>query len=131
MIYLLDTNVISDLIRKNPNVTQRVFQERASGNSLALCFPVYYELIRGILWKKAINQSKVLHTKIMPLLIWLPLEDGDWIQAAHFWDTATSAGRKISDIDFLVSALVYRLNATLVSSDADFDILPISRENWR
>lgn len=55
----------------------------------------------------------------------------DWRQAAHFWAEARNAGKQLSDVDLLIAALAYRLNATLVTSDNDFEALPVQHENWR
>lgn len=131
MRYILDTNVISDLIRENQFVQTHVFQEKAAGSILYLSYPVYYEQLRGLLWKKASKQIQVLEQKIISLFDWLSVENEDWIQAARFWDSATSQGKQLADVDFLVAAMAYRLSATIISDDSDFDILPIARENWR
>ncbi len=67
----------------------------------------------------------------MPLLQPVSLVDADWDQAARFWADMTKRGRQFSDIDLLLASVVARLDATLVSADADFDALPIKREDWR
>jgi predicted nucleic acid-binding protein len=98
---------------------------------LAICRPVYYELLRGILWRKAIGKSALLHSQLLPLFSWVELIDKDWVQAARFWADSTAEGKQLADVDLLLAALSYRLNAILVSNDQDFDGLPIQREDWR
>jgi predicted nucleic acid-binding protein len=43
----------------------------------------------------------------------------------------TTKGRQFSDMDLLIAAIAKRLDAILVSSDSDFDALPVTREDWR
>ena len=131
MIYLLDANVISDLLTNQVQVTQHVEQHIANHDILALTPPIYYELLRGLIRRKAQKKLAVLQNKIMPELDWIALHESDWEQAANFWSQAISAGKSLSDMDFLVAAIAQRLNAILVSSDRDFAALPIKRENWR
>ncbi len=59
------------------------------------------------------------------------MEDADWERAAQFWADSKSKGRQLSDIDILIAAIAHRIDAIIVSSDADFDALPVKRENWR
>jgi predicted nucleic acid-binding protein len=52
MKYILDTNVISDMLNQQTSVIQRVEQALLQ-DTLYLCQPVYFELRRGLLWKQA------------------------------------------------------------------------------
>ena len=45
--YLLDSNVIIDYLRKEKNVLRRIDEIRESGELLAICSHVYYEVVRG------------------------------------------------------------------------------------
>jgi predicted nucleic acid-binding protein len=98
---------------------------------VALTPPTYYEVLRGLTWKKAHKKLIALRTRFVPRFDWIPLQDEDWIQAALFWSDAVSAGRQLSDMDFLLAALAHRLDAIIVSSDAVFDALPVKRDDWR
>lgn len=131
MIYLLDTNVIADRMRAVESVSQRLTQAIRNGQSVYLCQPVIFETRRGLLKVNATRKLSDFETKIVPLLETTPLLKKDWEQAAQFWADARNAGRQLSDIDLLLAASSVRLDATLVSADADFDILPVRRENWR
>jgi predicted nucleic acid-binding protein len=130
-IYLLDSNVVSDLIVRLPAVREHVAAHLATGDTLALCHPIYYELLRGLFWRNATGKLAALNNQILPLLTWIALEDADWEQAAHFWADATRRGRQLADPDLLLTALAYRTGAILVSNDEDFDVLPVVREDWR
>ncbi len=131
MIYVLDTNVVSDFLKKQPTVLAAVHEHILDGDRLFIAPHVHYELVRGLLRYSATIQLKRLSEEILPLLEWVALTDADWLQAAHFWATTVSAGKQLTDMDLLVAALTQRLDATLVTADDDFDALPIKRVNWR
>lgn len=129
LIYLFDTNAISDLIQQNTAVVAHV---RANEQEvMCLCTPVHYEVRRGLDYTNAARKMQVYETQILPLFQWLRLQDDDWEQAAKFWAQTRRAGSQLSDVDLLVAALALRLDAVIVSNDNDFDALPMKRENWR
>jgi len=130
MIYVLDTNVVSGLSRNVSIVVANHDQKLQQGHSLVLCSPVYYESLRRLLKKNATSQIAGLNA-LKAALDWQPLVEQDWLAAAQLWANADKMGKRLSDIDVLIAALVTRLSAVLVSADTDFDALPIKRENWR
>jgi predicted nucleic acid-binding protein len=131
VIYLLDANPLSDLLAKNPQVRRHLADALFKGDTLAICRPIHYELLRGLLWRGASGKLSILNQNILPQFSWIPLTDADWNQAAHYWAEARREGRQLSDQDLLLAALATRLDATLVSNDADYDVLPVAREDWR
>jgi predicted nucleic acid-binding protein len=86
-------------------------------------------LERGLLWKQSSNKLKFLRNTILPLLDYIFLERRDWMQAADFWAKAVRRGRQLDDVDLLLASLARRLQADVVTSDADFDPLPVQRES--
>lgn len=130
MIYIFDTTAITDLIREHPQVVERVRMQQSS-HVLGLCQPVDYEVMRGLLWKTAEAQQRRYRDQIKSQFAWIGLTDADWRQAAAFWALARNTGQQLSDVDVLVAALAHRLGGIVVSSDGDFDALPVSREDWR
>lgn len=131
MIYLLDANVISDLVTAQPEVVEHLEEAILRGDTVGICHPIYYEILRGLLWRPSKRKMYILQNKILPQMDWIDLKPVDWLQTAQMWATARRKGWNLSDIDVLLAAIAHRLNAVVVTSDADFDILPISRENWR
>ena len=130
MIYVLDTNVISDLSRNISIVVANHDRKLKQGHSLVLCSPVYYENLRGLLKKNATAQIAGLNA-LKAVLDWQVVVEQDWLDAAQLWAITDNKGRRLSDIDLLIAAIAARLNAILVSADADFEALPIKYENWR
>ena len=131
MIYLLDTNTISDLIEGHGQVLFRLSQNITAEHAIGLCSPIYYEVMRGLLWQNLRRKQAIFANTIRPQLDWIVTEDGDWLQTIQFWVDTKKNGRQLSDIDLLLAALAHRLDAVIVSSDNDFDALPVKRENWR
>ena len=131
MTYILDSNAASDYLKGFEPTTTRIKTALADGDSVYLCQPVTYELKRGFLAAGAPRQQQTFETVLAPQLTPLFLTDPDWQQAAQFWADARNAGKQLSDVDLLIAALAHRLNAVIVSADADFDALPVKRENWR
>lgn len=131
IVYLLDTNVISDLLKRNPVVYSHLQAARAGGDILSICQPVYYEIIRGLIWAGASAKLRILKEEFLPTIRWTLLMDDDWTQAAQYWAATVAAGRQLGDMDLLLAAIALRLNAVIVTSDQDFDALPIRRTNWR
>ncbi len=131
MIYLLDTNLLSDLIAGRENVSQKFRTLVEQDETLCLCQPVFYELRRGIFWRNSLGKYRIFNQNILPRLTLISLTDADWLQAAQLWADAVSRGKQLSDVDLLIAALTQRLDAVLVTGDDDFATLPIKRENWR
>ena len=130
MIYVLDTNVISDLSRNVSIVVANQDRKLQQGHSLVLCSPVYYESLRGLLKKNATVQIAGLNA-LKAAFDWQVVVEQDWLDAAQLCAMSDNKGKRFSDIDLLIAAIAARLNATLVSADADFEALPIKYENWR
>jgi predicted nucleic acid-binding protein len=128
VIYLLDTTIISALLKNNQTVFNAV--ERHKDDTLSLCPPVHFEVRRGLLWKNAQVQWNAYTQDIVPRFTWIPLLEADWEQAAVFWAQTRKAGRQLSDIDLLIAAITLRVEGTIASNDADFDALDVPRVNW-
>jgi predicted nucleic acid-binding protein len=129
--YVLDTNVISDIVNTKPNANVIAHLAANFRHDLYLCVPVDYEIRRGYIRRSATRKLQIYQTQIMPRFQWMQLEDEDWQEAASLWANAVNQGRQLSDIDLLVAAVAIRLNATVVTSDNDFDVLSVKRVNWR
>jgi predicted nucleic acid-binding protein len=129
MIYVLDTNVISDAMHNQTAVRTHIHANQAA--TIYLCAPVDYEIRRGLLRKRATAQLRLYENIVRPQFQWQPLTDDDWHQTAQLWANSVSKGRQLSDIDLLVAAIALRLDATIVTADDDFDALPVKRVNWR
>jgi predicted nucleic acid-binding protein len=131
LTYLLDTVTVSALFAAGSSVQRRIPAAKSAGDQLMICQPTYYEILRGLLKVGASRKLQIFQQQLLPLFEWVELTDSDWTQAAQYWADATRKGRQLSDMDLLIAAVAARLDAVLVSADADFDALSIKREDWR
>lgn len=131
LTYVLDANVIGDVMRRLPNVVRSYTSALTNEHVLLLCPSVHYEITRGFLKSGASAQFQRYQTEFVPIMRWIPFERLDWEMAAQLWSDARSRGRQLSDMDLLLAAAAIRLDAIVVTADDDFDALPIRRENWR
>ena len=129
--YILDTNVIADRIRRHPQVLERMTLAGEAGNVLGLCDPVLYEVSRGLLKLGASGKTRFSREEISPLMEYFALINDDWQAAAQLWADMRNRGRQFSDVDLLIASLAQRLDAVVVTADADFAALPIKSEDWR
>ena len=132
MIYLLDTNVIADITNPVPNQTVLLhLRNHRQNNTICLCEPVIYEVERGWKHRRAEKKLQQFRQQVFPQFNIVPVQLVDWRAAAVLWADARRRGYQLSDVDLLIAAMALRLNATIVTADDDFAILPIIRANWQ
>jgi predicted nucleic acid-binding protein len=130
-IFVLDTNVISDIVGPKPNTTVLANIAAHHQDTLCLCEAVDYEIRRGYLKTGAVAKLRLYEQGIMPQFQWVQVIEADWHQAAQFWADMVAQGKQLSDIDLLIASVSARLEGMVISADTDFDPLPITRSNWR
>lgn len=131
MRFVFDTNAISDLGRFEANVTLRFDTALLNADEMFLPSPIYFEIVRGLLWRYSLVQLKTFQERWLPAFILVNPTFRDWYVASQIWAEARRAGRQLSDVDVLLVAIARRLDAILVTADDDFDALHVQRENWR
>jgi tRNA(fMet)-specific endonuclease VapC len=129
--YLLDTNIISLLLRRDPIIERRIEEAFAANESIVLSPVVLYEIRRGLL-KRDSKKQMGFFERLIPRLAWRDSERVDWELAAHLWAEREKMGRPIEDADLLIAAQAKRLGAILVTdNEKDFEGLGVTLENWR
>lgn len=129
--YLLDTNIISLLLRRDPIIEQRIEEAFAANETIVLSPIVLYEIRRGLL-KRDSKKQMAFFGRLIPKLGWHDFDRVDWEQSAQLWAEREKMGRPIEDADLLIAAQVRRLNAILVTdNEKDFEGLGVTVENWR
>ncbi|MDD2920276.1 type II toxin-antitoxin system VapC family toxin [Rhodoferax sp.] len=132
-LYLLDTNVISDMMR-NPvgTAAQHALLLAANEPSSKVCTSVVAqcELLFGLRRRTSPHWS-TQYSRVMASIDVLDLES---TVATHYADLRTHlelAGTLIGPNDTLIAAHALALGATLVSGDAEFARVPgMQVENW-
>jgi tRNA(fMet)-specific endonuclease VapC len=92
---------------------------------------VLCELLVGVVLRKdATNTRRRLDGLLQVVRRWpieLPIAD----RYAETYHELQKAGRALSQVDILLAAMARHLNATLLTTDKDFQALPdIPTENW-
>jgi predicted nucleic acid-binding protein len=128
--FVLDTNIISQVLRRNAVVLSRLGETADRDDDLFMCPVVFYELWRGLSYRGADRQLDELHA-FTRTLQWADYDRAMWVDAARLWAEQRRRGRAHDDADLLIAAFTRRLRATLVTNNtADFTDLGIPLVDW-
>jgi len=134
MTYVLDTNIITAILKGNENVKRRAQQAIVEGKEVFINGISYYEIKRGLLAAKAIAQLK--RFKLLCEKFGLALLDTQSIFdiAAEIYANLRQRGELIEDADILIASLTKTRDLILVSDDTDFHRIQklkgLRIENW-
>lgn len=116
MTYALDSNTISNILRKNIAAMQRWRREELNGNRVVIPLIVYYEVRRGLLAKDAKRQTGYFNDLCEALGI-QDLTIADMNIAAQIYSERKRAGKPIEDTDLLIAAQCIANGFTLVTNN--------------
>ena len=129
--YLLDTNHLGAALDDISAIREQIYRSRLSGHRFGTWLPVLCELEAGLYHtRRRAHNRRVLSTLLRQIRVWpLELEIAP-IYAEIFHDLRAN-GRVLSQVDMLLAAMTRSMNATLLTSDRDFDaVAHIHVENW-
>ncbi|OJJ26781.1 VapC toxin family PIN domain ribonuclease [Roseofilum reptotaenium AO1-A] len=131
MGYLLDTNIVSLIMRQDAIIIQNFGLYRAQKQNLLMCGVTYFEIRRGLLVKNAAGQMRKFEAfmKIVPIVT---LDDMEiFEQAAAIHADLQRRGLMIQTEDILIAATGIVKGLTVVSRDEDLRrIKGLSLETW-
>lgn len=129
--YVLDMNIITELLRQNKEIIQKFHALGEEDNQQYLGCPfVYYEIKKGLLAEDKKRKMQVFES-IFKSFRWIEYTEADWVLASGLWALRRKAGRPIEDADLLIGVFAFNNNATLVTNNTkDFDLLGVSLEDW-
>ena len=132
MAFLLDTNVLTQLLKRTTAVVDRYRGALERGEPIYLSAVVYYEVKRGLLHVRATSQLRQLDEDFKRVLLWLTVSDAAWDRAAQVWAECRPQGRPHDDDgDLLIAAQANALGAVVVTRNTrDFVDLQVAVENW-
>ena len=130
-LYFLDTNHLSAALLKVSPVRDRLFDAVRRGDRLGTCLPALCELEAGIAQTARPQATRrLLDTMLNEIRIW-PFDRQDARQYGDLYFDLARTGRVLSLVDVLVAVMARRLNATVLTTDRDFEAIPDVRlENW-
>lgn len=131
VLYVVDSDIFIDVLRKKANVHERIMLELASNSRFVLCPVVYYEVRRGLLDRDASAQLQVFDA-LTETFQYESLVKDDWKNACVEWARLKQQGTAVGDRDILISVFARRLGAIVVSgNEKHFQALNADFENWR
>ncbi|CDZ26118.1 type II toxin-antitoxin system VapC family toxin [Neorhizobium galegae] len=130
MSYLLDTNVISDLIRNPDGKAGRRVAVLAQGE-LRTSLIVAAELRYGIAKKGSERLARLVEGVLADFEV-LPWEAPADVHYAAVRDSLSRSGQPIGDMDMLIAAHALALDTVLVTdNEREFSRVPgLKVENW-
>ena len=128
--FVLDTNIISQILRRNVTALAHLQEAADNDDDLFLCPVVFYELWRGLHYRGADRQLDEL-AAFARTLQRIDYDRNMWTQAAELWAIRRQRGRTHDDADLLIAAFARKLRATLVTNNVpDFVGLDLSIVDW-
>jgi len=131
--YILDTNILSDLIYRRYGVPDRVMEARLNGGTIATTLPIIGEIYYGANYSNdPEHYLRIVQLRTSRITKW-PFT----LEAAKMYGeiaaTLKSEGKLIQQVDIQTAAIALNLgNCTIVTTDTDFARIPgLSIENWR
>jgi len=133
-LYLLDTNIISDMMRNpqgraNLQLEVRIAQSKSP---LRVCTSVVVDCeVRYGLRRTSSSKLDRAYTHLLQVVEILPLDALVTPHYASLRARLEQAGKSIGANDSLIAAHALALGATLVTADAEFSRVPdLALENW-
>ena len=132
--YCLDTNIVSEIMRKDETVMRHMQLADDNGNPVYIPTVVYYEIVRGL---KAAKQFRRLR-EFLALYASLPhlffdRENYKVIEKATEIYVQLHRGRQIEDGDIFIAAIALVNDCTLVTANVrHFErVAGLKVTNWR
>ncbi len=122
MIFLLDTNAFSDLMRENPRMDEHL-SSLAADDSVVICTIVRGEILYGIARLPAGKRRLELAEKAANLFAVVPAAAVPENAAEHYASIKVTRQRKglaLDENDLWIAATALAWGATLISRDSDF-----------
>jgi len=131
MRYLLDTNIITEILKENEKVIKKAQTVRIEGKEILINAISYYEVKRGLLSTNATKQLEKFEQ--LCKIFGLALLDTQNIFdiASLIYKDLKQKGKIIEDADILIASISLNGNFILISADNDFNRIKNLRvENW-
>jgi tRNA(fMet)-specific endonuclease VapC len=129
--YLLDTNHVSDAIRRVSRLRDRIQQARRLGARFGTCIPVLCELEAGIQQTARPDSARqTLNRLLRDVRIW-PIDRDVAVVWGAVFNELRRQGRSLSQTDIALVALARSRGLTLLTADRDFEaVIGLRIENW-
>ncbi|OSI14965.1 type II toxin-antitoxin system VapC family toxin [Neisseria dumasiana] len=129
MRYLLDTNIVSHILRRQPNVMARL--QSVPMSDLYISAVTHAELMYGLAKKPdAAKLHRAVHELLLRISV-LPFDEQASTHYGKFKAQTEQSGKNLASLDMMIAAHASAVSAVLVSNDAAFQqIADLSVEDW-
>ena len=117
MIFALDTNIISAMLKGESDVIACYHQELKNGNEFIIPPIVYYEIERGLLARSLFNKKRLFDEFCQDVQVG-EFDFGVWTKAAQIYADLSKRGKPLgsgADADYFIAAFCIVNDYTLVS----------------
>ncbi|TAE52954.1 MAG: type II toxin-antitoxin system VapC family toxin [Nostocales cyanobacterium] len=129
MGYLLDTNIVSAILKENPKANNQLKMLNRQKEEVFISAMTYYEIERGLLAVKAVKQLSNFENWVKKYQVLLLDDMAIFKKASEIYADLKQRGLPIQDADIFIAAIIH--NLTLVSHDSDLSrITELKLENW-
>jgi predicted nucleic acid-binding protein len=131
MIYALDTNIVSYILKKDESVVGRLKAEIDEGNYIVIPPIVYYEVRRGLLASGAVTKAAAFEVFFADLSI--DDIDRDTLEmAAVEYARLRKLGVSVGDADLFIAEYCVKNGYTLVTNNTKhFEVIEnLKYTNW-
>jgi len=131
MTYLLDTNIVTAIVKKNERIDKKIREVELQEEELFISCITYYEVKRGLLAVNATRQLSSFNDFCQEVTV-VFLDSLEIIErASTIYADLKQRGRLIQDADILIAATAITNELILVSNDSDMLRIPgLTVENW-
>ena len=128
---LLDTDILSSLMRNNPNVTLKAQNYLKLHSKFTISIITRYEILRGLKAKSATAQIAAFEKFCLVSEI-LPISDSIIVKASDIYADLHKKGLLITDADILIASTALEHSLTLITNnESHFNrILGLTIDNW-
>jgi tRNA(fMet)-specific endonuclease VapC len=130
-VLILDTNIVSQIVRRNVSVLEKYNAAIDQGEILGISAITYYELRRGAFAPTFVRLKSALEILLDDLELVMPDFHTYQVASEIWWDLKQS-GTKLEDNDILIAATAMSFDEMLISDNTKhFDrITGLKLENW-
>lgn len=131
MGYLLDTNILTAILKRNQKINNKLEEVRFLGEDVFISCITYFESKRGLLYANATRQLSDLN-ELCRIYRILFLDNLEVIETAcEIHADLKRKGTPIQEADILIAATAIARGLILVSHDSDLlRVEGLSLENW-
>lgn len=131
MGYLLDTNIVTAILKENPKATNQLEMLNRQNEQVFISAMTYYEIERGLLAVKAVRKLSEFDKFLKKYQLLLLDDMAIFKKASEIYADLKQRGLPIQDADIFIAATAIIHDLTLVSHDSDLSrITGLKLENW-